>query len=231
MSKEIKIAVASNVSYAVEDLKKEFVKLYPDTKVQVILGSSGKLTAQISNGAPYQIFMSADMKYPLALYEKKIAITKPFVYAYGELVLFSSKEQDFNRGFDLLKSEKIRKIAIANPKIAPYGKATLQAMKNAKIYEEIKKKLVYAESVSQTLSYAIAAVDIGFIAKSSLFSPKMQRFKKGKNWSDVDSKLYTPIDQGVVILKKGKDDDRVKAFYDFLLSKKAKEIFENYGYL
>jgi len=231
ISKEIKIAVASNVSYAIEDLKKEFIKLYPDTKVQVILGSSGKLTAQISNGAPYQLFMSADMKYPDALYKKKIAITKPSVYAYGELVFLSNKKQDFSEGFDLLKSDKIKKIAIANPNTAPYGKATLQAMKNAKIYKDIKRKLVYAESISQTLSYTITAVDIGFVAKSSLFSPKMQRFKKGKNWSDIDSKLYTPINQGVVILKNGKDDDIVKAFYDFLLSKKTKEIFKRYGYL
>ncbi len=230
MAESIKIAVAANVSYAINDLKKEFNALYPESKINVTLGSSGKLTAQIKNGAPYQLFMSANMKYPKALYEDNIAITKPIVYAQGAIALFSNKKQDFTKGLNLLKDKKIEKIAIANPKTAPYGKASVEAMKNAGIYNEIKKKFVYGESISQTVSYTVTATDIGIIAKSSLFSPKMVAFKKGVNWSEVDSKLYTPIDQGVVILKKGKKNSEVEAFYNFILSKKAKKIFENFGY-
>ena len=103
----INIAVAANVSYAIEDLKKEFKKEFPDTKINVILGSSGKLTAQITNGAPYMLFMSANMKYPAALYKNKIAITKPIVYAEGTLVMLSLKKQDFSKGLNLLLDEKI----------------------------------------------------------------------------------------------------------------------------
>jgi molybdate transport system substrate-binding protein len=227
----INIAVAANVSYAIDDLKKEFAKLHPDINVRVTLGSSGKLTAQIKNGAPYQLFMAANMKYPDSLYKDAIAITKPLVYAQGSLAYLSSRKQDFSKGMELIESDKVRRIAIANPKTAPYGKAALEAIKNAKVYDSVKDKFVYAESISQTVSYAITATDIGFIAKSSLYSPKMQRFKEGINWSDVDSTLYTPIDQGVVMLKKAKNIKDVKVFYDFILSDKAKKIFEAYGYL
>lgn len=230
MAGTIKIAVAANVSYAIDDLKKEFSKLYPDTKVKVTLGSSGKLTAQIKNGAPYQLFMSANMKYPNALYKDKTAVTKPIIYAQGGIAILSNKKQDFAKGIKLLKDKKISKIAIANPKSAPYGKAAVEAMKNAGIYNDVKKKFVYAESISQTVSYTVTATDIGVIAKSSLYSPKMAEFKKGINWGEVDPKLYTPINQGVVILKEGKNNAEVEAFYNFILSEKAKKTFENFGY-
>lgn len=231
MAGTIKIAVAANVSYAIDDLKKEFNKLYPDTKVKVTLGSSGKLTAQIKNGAPYQLFMSANMKYPKALYKDKSAVTKPIIYAQGAIALLSNKKQDFAKGIKLLKDKKISKIAIANPKTAPYGKAAVEAMQNAGVYNDVKKKFVYAESISQTVSYTVTATDIGVIAKSSLYSPKMVEFKKGINWGEVDPKLYTPINQGVVILKEGKNNTEVEAFYNFILSEKAKKIFEDFGYI
>ncbi len=227
---EITIAVAANVSYAIEALKKEFNVIYPETKVQVILGSSGKLTAQIKHGAPYDLFMSADMKYPEALYSAKMAVTKPVVYAQGALAFLSQKERNFDANMTVLRSKDINKIAIANPQTAPYGVAAAEALKNAGVYEELKEKFVYGESISQTVAYATTAADIGIIAKSSLFSPKMSHFKEGINWSDVDETLYTPIDQGMVILKKAKGNTEVKAFYDFMLSPKAKEVLKNFGY-
>lgn len=225
------IAVAANVSYAIEDLIKAFNATYPDTKVNVTLGSSGKLTAQIKNGAPYELFMSANMKYPQALFEDNIAITKPMVYAQGSLAILSHKAQDFSKGIKLAQDATIKRIAIANPKTAPYGKATVEAMKNANIYEATKSKYVYAESISQTVSYTLSATDIGFIAKSSLFSPKMSAYKKDTHWSDVDATLYTPINQGIVILKNAINNKEVKAFYDFMLSQDAKKILEDFGYL
>lgn len=227
----INIAVAANVSYAIEDLIKEFNKMNPDTKVIVTLGSSGKLTAQIKNGAPYDIFMSANMKYPDALFEDKIAITKPIVYAQGSLAILSSKPQDYKKGIALITNENISRIAIANPKTAPYGKATIEALKNANIYENVQNKFVYGESISQTVTYSVTAADLGFIAKSSLYSPKMKMYKEGINWVDVDTKLYTPINQGIVILNNTQNKDEAKAFYEFILSVKAKEIFKEFGYL
>jgi molybdate transport system substrate-binding protein len=228
---EINVAVAANVSYAIDELKSEFAKLHPDTKVNITLGSSGKLTAQIKNGAPYQLFMAANMNYPQALYDEGIAITAPIVYAQGGLAYLSSNPKDFAKGIELVKDPKIKKIAIANPKTAPYGKAAVEAMQNAKVYATAKPKLVYAESISQTVAYTIAGADLGFVAKSSLYSNKMQHYKRGVDWFDVDAKLYTPIDQGVVVLKSAKEDIEARALYDFILSFKAKNIFEKYGYI
>ena len=183
------------------------------------------------NGAPYHIFMSANMKYPQSLYKNNIAITKPIIYAQGNLAYLSNKKQDFSQGIKLILDPKIRKIAIANPKTAPYGKATIQAIKNANLYDDVVKKFVYAESAAQTVSYTVTATDIGIIPKSSLYSPRMKQFKKNVNWAEVDSKLYTPINQGIVMLKKAKEDNEAKAFYDFILSKKAQNILLDFGYL
>ncbi len=231
MAGSIQIAVAANVSYAMDDLKKAFHQVHPETQVNVVLGSSGKLTAQIKHGAPYQLFMSANMNYPEALYKDKIALTEPLVYARGTLAYLSPKTQDFSKGMKLTKEVTIKKIAVANPKTAPYGKATVEAMKNASVYDDIKHKFVFAESISQTVSYTVTATDLGFIAKSSLYSPKMKQYKEGIHWKEVDPKLYTSIKQGMVILKKGEFNAEVRAFYDFMLSQKAQEILTEFGYL
>jgi molybdate transport system substrate-binding protein len=228
---KINIAVAANVSYAIAELKAAFAEISPDTKVQVTLGSSGKLTAQIKNGAPYGLFMAANMKYPEALYGDKIAVTEPVVYAQGALAYLSAKPIDFSKGIQLVTEPGIRKVAVANPKTAPYGKATVEAMKRGGVYEAAEPKLVYAESISQTVAYAVTAADVGFIAKSSLYSDKMAQYKKGVHWRAVDPALYTPIKQGIVILKNGAGNAEYQAFYDFILSEKAKTIFKNYGYL
>jgi molybdate transport system substrate-binding protein len=237
---EITVAAAANVSYAMDELVKEFNKTNPNTKVLVTLGSSGKLVAQIENSAPYDIFMSADMKFPQALFDKKLTKTRPVIYAQGVLAMFSSKELDYSKGINLLKDSTISKIAIANPKTAPYGAAAIEAIKNAKI-EGIDSKFVYAETISQAVTYATTATDIGFVAKSSLYEGNMTQYKENKNWITVDPKLYTPIEQGIVILdntnslvgiiKDGQRKEEVKAFYDFILSASAKKIFTDFGYI
>lgn len=227
----INVAVAANVSYAIDDLKKAFNAHYPDTKVRVTLGSSGKLTAQIKNGAPYDLFMAANMKYPKSLYESGAALTRPLIYAQGSLAYLSKTQKPFKKGMALLTEKSIKRIAIANPKTAPYGKAAVEAMKNARVYDTTEKKLVFAESISQTVTYALTAADIGFIAKSSLFSPKMERFKQGINWYDVDASLYTPINQGIVLLKKARNNSEATAFYAFMLSTEAKKTLNDFGYL
>ncbi len=227
----INIAVAANVSYAIDELKAKFAQTNPHTKIRVTLGGSGKLTAQIKHGAPYELFMSANMRYPQALFDEGFASTKPFIYAQGALAFFSVKKRDFSRGVQLLSEKSISKIAIANPKTAPYGKAALEALQNAGILKKIESKFVYGESISQTVSYAMIAADIGIIAKSSLYSSKMSHYKKNTNWHPLNTKLYTPINQGIVILKQGKNNPEVKAFYDFILSQDAQIIFKKYGYI
>ena len=227
----INIAVAANVSFVIKEIKKEFYKSNPDIQVDVTVGSSGKLASMISHNAPYHIYMSANMDYPNTLYQKGFATTKPKVYAKGALSLISSKQLDFSKGLDLIKDKSIKKIAVANPKTAPYGVATKEALLNAKLYESLKDKFVYGESIAQTVLYATRIADLGFIAKSALFSSKLSHFKEGVNYIDVDLKLYKPIDQGIVMLKHGDKNRDVLSFYDFILSDKAKEIFKNFGYI
>ena len=230
MATTITVAVAANVSYAIKPLIKAFNESHPETKVNIILGSSGKLLAQITHGAPYALFMSANMKYPNTLYKNGMTVSKPVIYAQGALAMLSQKERNYCAEIDVLQSPDIKKIAIANPKTAPYGVAAAEALKNAKLYKKLEKKFVYGESISQTVTYATTAADIGVIALSSLYSPQMTQYKEAIHWSEVDESLYTPIDQGMVILKNAKDNVEVKAFYDFMLSKRAKEILTSFGY-
>ncbi len=224
----IKVALAANVTYAIDELKKEFNKLHPDIKVLTTISSSGKLTTQIRHGADFDLFLSANMNYPKALYKDGIAKTKPVVYAQGSLILLSTKKRDFSKGIDIITEDSIKKIAVANPSLAPYGKATVEALKSLKLYDKVKDKFIFGESIGQTVIYTIRAADVGFIAKSTIFSPKLKGFEKGKNWIDIDPKTYNPISQGMVLLKESKD---AKAFYDFMLSDDAKKILKKYGYI
>jgi len=121
-------------------------------------------------------------------------------------------------------------ISIANPETAPYGKASIEALKNAKLYDEVEKNIVYAQKISETLSQALSASDVGFIAASALFSEKMAKYKEGTNYIFVPQELYTPIDQGIVLLKRAENNADAKAFYEFILGEKAKEIFKKFGY-
>jgi molybdate transport system substrate-binding protein len=222
----ITAAVAANVSYAVGDLVKAFEKSHPGIRVRVILGSSGKLAAQIGRGAPYDLFLSADTGYPEAVYAGGKGVEPPKIYAKGLLALFSTKAIKPDPELQTLLSPNIRRIAVANPKTAPYGRAAVAAMKKAGVYEKALPRLIYGESVSQTLTYTLRAADIGIVAKSALLSPKLRRFKEGENWVEVDRRLYRPIAQGMVLLT-----ERGRPFYDFLTGQKAQRIFHAYGYL
>jgi molybdate transport system substrate-binding protein len=218
-SNEIYVASASSNAYALPEIIKVYNKKYSD-KVRLIFASSGKLTAQILHGAKYDIFLAANMKYPLFLYKRGLTLTKPKIYAKGLIVLFSKKPIKGNYKEIILKSTSI---AVANPKTAPYGRAAVEFLENENLYNKVKDKLVYAETVSAAFNYTLHSTDIGIIAKSLLLSPYAKKYKK--NYLDLP-KDYTSINQGVVLL-----DNKAKNFYNFLFSKEAKEIFKKYGYL
>lgn len=227
---KITVAIAANVQFVMNELKNEFQKETGIT-VDIVPGSSGKLNAQIKQGAPYDVFVSADMNYPQDLYASGFAVDSPKVYAQGALVLWTAGSAlKPVKDLKVLTNADAKKIAIANPETAPYGKAATEAMKYFNVYDAVKTKLVYGESISQASHFiATQSADIGFTAKSIVLSDEM----KGKGiWVDVDKKSYSPILQGVVILKYGKDNhaDAAKKFYDFLFSKKAKAWFVKFGY-
>ena len=225
---QLTIATASNMQFTMEALTASFTQ---ETGIacQTIISSSGKLTAQIKKNAPYDIFVSANMKYPNELFHSGFSQDKPKVYAHGKLVLWSMNEK-IQPSIDMLLNEKVKHIAIANPKTAPYGTAAIEVLKFHNIYEAIQHKLVYGESISQTNQFILSqSAEIGFTAKSVLLSPKMK--DEGK-WVTLNDNSYSPISQGIVLVKtRNNKNIEAQQFQDFLFSKKAKDILKTYGYL
>ncbi|WP_103068842.1 molybdate ABC transporter substrate-binding protein [Aquimarina sediminis] len=223
----LKIAVAANMQFAIKELAKKFT-LQTGIKCDLIISSSGKLTAQIKEGAPFDIFISADMKYPTELYNAGFTAGKPKIYGYGKLVLWSMIDT-LEPSIDILKNSKIRHIAIANPKTAPYGKATIETLKHYGIYESVKDKLVYGESISQTNQFIVSkSAGIGFTSKSVVLSPQIK--EKGK-WIAINETVHTSISQGVIILKSNVvRKNEAKKFYDFISSIAARKILRDFGY-
>lgn len=226
---QITVACAANMQYAMEQIKTSYAKNGEDIKV--IYGASGKFVSQIKNGAPFDVFVSADMSYPESLYVWKYTVTKPQVYAYGKLVIWTTKNIDIAKGIASVQNELVKTIAVPDPKAAPYGREAIRALKNAGLYDAILPHLVYGESISQTAQYiVIGSADIGFNAKAIVLSEQMKG--KGK-WVDVDSSLYTPIAQGAVICRYGQDNNPKlsQQFVTYLSGKESRYILESYGYM
>ncbi len=224
----VTIAVAANMQFALEEISEVFTH-QTGIPYELVISSSGKLTAQIKQGAPYDIFISADMKYPDEIYKSGLAAKPPRIYGYGQLVLWSLYDT-IQPSLAILPDKNIEHIALANPKTAPYGRAAIQVLENHHIYNQIKSKLVYGESIAQVNQFITSkSSEIGFTAKSVVLSPKM---KNRGHWIALDRKTYQPIEQGVVILKNENQSIKdVQQFYDFLFSKEATEILEEFGYL
>ncbi|MCB0667977.1 MAG: molybdate ABC transporter substrate-binding protein [Saprospiraceae bacterium] len=221
------IAVAANMQFAMDELVQAFTE---ETGIQckVTISSSGKLTAQIKQGAPFDVFVSANMKYPNVIYESGLAEVPPKVYAHGKLVLWTMKD-GIDPSPDILPWDEIRHIAMANPETAPYGEAALDVIKDLNQFEKIRSKLVYGESIAQTNQFIITeSAEIGFTAMSVVMSPQLKN--KGK-WVEIQSTLHRPIEQGVLVInREGQTGDQGRKFYDFLSSERAKKILESYGY-
>jgi len=226
---EINVFAAANLEDVFKELKVEFTKTNPSTIVNAAFHASGLLSTKIKNGEEADVFMAANMKFVEDLYDTKFAVTEPVVYAQGALALFTIRDIDLAKGINAV--EGLKAIAISNPETAPYGKASIEALKKAGIYDKVEKNIVIAKSISEALSQALSAADIGFIAASVTHSSKMAEYKEGKNFILIDPALYTPIDQGMVILKHGENNPEAKAFYDFIRSDRAKEIFRKFGYV
>jgi molybdate transport system substrate-binding protein len=228
-SGQLTVAAAANTQFAMEELRASFAAA-TGTEVKAIYGASGKLTTQIKNGAPFDVFVSADMSYPDSLRKWGYAVAAPRVYAYGVLVLWTLSELDLSKGLSVLGDPSVHKIALGDLKTTVYGPAAVAAMKKADVYDAVRSKFVFGESVSQVAQYiASRSADIGFNAKSVVLANEM----KGKGtWVEVDRTLYEPLAQGVVICRYGQDNNPKlsSAFYDFLFSDKARDILTKYGY-
>lgn len=221
------IATAANMQFAMEELVEVF-SAETGVACEVVIGSSGKLAAQIREGAPFAIFIAADMEYPEQLYQEG-RVTVPKVYALGRLVLWTLRE-DLPPAYERFFQADVRYIALPNPSTAPYGKAALEVLQRKGIAGKLNQKLVYGESIAQTNRYLYSLVaDIGFTSKSVVLSSTM----KGKgHWKEVPLEDHSPIEQGVTLIKGNKDwFEEAQNFHNFLFSAKADMILERYGYM
>jgi molybdate transport system substrate-binding protein len=226
-AQSISIAAAADLRNALDDITKLYKEKHKDVKVDVIFGSSGNFYQQIINQAPFDLFFSADVSFPNKLEEQKLISGKPTIYATGHLVLWSATK-DVSKGPDILKSDDIKKISIANPEVAPYGKRAVESLKYYKLYDQIKDKIVKGDNVSQAAQFVLTGnADAGIIALSLALSPEMSA--KGKYFL-LDEKSYSTLEQAYVILKKSEKKKELIDFVKFLETKEVKGILSKYGF-
>lgn len=221
---ETNVAVAANFTDAAKEIATAFKQKTGHDAV-LSFGSSGQLYTQISQGAPFQIMLSADEARPKKLVAEGLAVADSrFTYAIGKLVLWS-KTKDLVTGAETLKAKTFAKLAIANPTAAPYGAAAVETLKALKVYETLQPKIVQGNNIAQTFQFVETGnAELGFIALSQIAGEPA-----GSRWL-VPQTLYTPIRQDAVLLKKGAGNEAADAFLGFLKGPEARAIVERYGY-
>lgn len=231
LAQQLRVAAAADLQFAMKDLVGRYEKQTKQA-VEIVYGSSGSFCTQIENGAPFDLFFSADISYPTKLIEQRFADPQSlYRYAIGRLVLWSSPEQHLNlaeKGFQALRDPRVIKIAIANPEHAPYGRAAVAALQKAGIYVQVKPKLVYGENISQAAQFVQSgSAQAGIIALSLAISPAMQN---GNRWL-VPAELHPPLEQTVVIVSSSKNKNAALQFLAFVKSAEGREVLAKYGFM
>jgi molybdate transport system substrate-binding protein len=230
-SVDLKVAAASDLNFAFKDLIARYEQKTGE-HVKLSLGSSGNFYSQIENGAPFDLYFSADIRYPQKLIEGGHGIADSlYKYAVGRIVLWvpTGSAVQIDRGFESLTHSTVRKIAIANPKHAPYGRAAVAALQHFNMYDTTKDKLVMGENISQAAQFVESgASDAGIIALSLAMAPTMKA--AGKYW-EVPADAHPPIEQGAVVLKRSTNQEKARQFLKFLQGNEGQEIMRRYGFL
>lgn len=226
----IRIAAASDLKFALDSVVSAFKKAHADSRIDVTYGSSGKLYEQISNGAPFDLYFSADIDYPLNLKKKGMAISDVQKYGVGRIVIWSKLMDPNSAKIKSLVNKAVSKIAIANPRHAPYGQRAEEALKYYQIYNELSERLVYGENISQTAQFVTTgAADIGIIALSLALSPTMEKMN-GHYWL-IPELAHKPLNQGFVVLKHAEKNALANELKDFVLTKQALDILAYFGFI
>ena len=227
---DVTIAAASDLSFAFKEIVTEYEKT-TGNHVKLTLGSSGNFYAQIQNGAPFDLYFSADIGYPRKLEEAGLVVPGSlYPYAVGRIVLWVGKESplDLSKGLEVLRDPTIKKIAIANPKHAPYGRAAVAAMEHFKVYDQVKDRLILGENISQAAQFIESgACDAGIVALSLALAPAMKA--AGQYW-EIPATAHSPLEQGAVILKQSKNQDDARQFLEFMKGSQGQEIMKRYGF-
>ena len=226
----ITVAAAADLQFALQEIAAKFQK-ETGKEVKLIFGSSGNFFQQLQNGAPFDMFFSANLDYAKRL--ESAGLTEPgsyYEYGRGKIVLWVPKDSPSNlsSGLQSLLSPSIKKIAIANPQHAPYGQAAVAAMQKAGVYDKVKDKFVLGENISQTASFVVAgSADVGIVAESLALSPNMK--EKGR-YVEIPTEQYPPLEQACVILRSSKSKDTAKQFLSFIKTAAVAETFRRYGF-
>ena len=229
-AEELSVAAASDLNFALRDIAAAYQQKTGNT-LKISYGSSGNFFTQIQNGAPFDIFFSADSEFPRQL--QAASLTEPgtlYPYATGKIVLWvpNSSKLDITRGLQVLLDPAVHKISIANPKHAPYGRAAEAALKKSGIYDKVASKLVLGENISQTSQFVETGnADVGILALSLALSPTM---KSRGRYFEIPNDLYSPLQQSAVILARSSHKGIAAEFMTFLKSATAQKIFERYGF-
>ncbi len=226
----LSIAAAANMVYVLDALNSAFKAIEPQVTLTVATGASGNLVAQIRNGAPYDLFLSADLEYPRTLVTSGDADAKSLMtFAIGKLVLWTTKpEIKLISVSATVGSDAVHKIALANIDAAPYGRAAKQALERLGAWADAQPKLVFGENITQTAQFVeTGSADVGFVALSLVLSPKL---KKRGQWIAVPEELYAPIEQGAITTRRGEKNPAAVRYLKFLRSAEARTIFERFGY-
>jgi molybdate transport system substrate-binding protein len=229
-AQEITVAAAADLQFAMQDITGRFEKETGKT-VKVIYGSSGNFFQQIQNGAPFDVFFSANLDYPKKLEAADLTEKDTYYqYASGKIVLWVANDSklDLNLGLKALLDPAIKKIAIANPQHAPYGQAAMAAMQKENLYDKVSEKLVLGENISQTASFVVSgAADVGIVALSLALSPNM---KDHGRYVEIPAADYPRIQQACVVLKSSKNKEITRQFLVFLKTTEISELLKTYGF-
>ena len=227
----VTVAAASDLADAMREIATNFEKASGCT-VRVSTGSSGNFLSQIENGAPFDVFFSADVEYSKKLESEGLALPgTTYLYAVGKIVLWIRNDSrlDLSRGISALRDPSIRKIAIANPQHAPYGRAAEEALRNAGVYDAVKDRLVLGENISQAAQFVESGnADAGILALSLALSPGLK--DRGRFWR-IPENFYAPIQQGVVIVSASQNPRGARAFIDYVKSPATTALLERYGFV
>lgn len=230
LADDIAVAAASDLHFAIKELIVEYEK-QTGHHVKLSLGSSGNFYAQLQQGAPFDLYFSADIGYPKKLEEAGLTVPGSlYRYAVGRVVLWAPKQSpvEVSKGLTVLRDAAVRKIAIANPKHAPYGRAAVAAMERSQVYAEVKDRLVLGENISQAAQFIESgACDVGIIALSLAMAPIMK--SAGSYWL-IPAEAHPPLEQGAVIMKQSKQQDAARHFLQFMQSPQGQELMTRYGF-